>query len=89
MNANIFRLLRRRKCRIERRLDKKRLHSNERPMLQASNIHYEMADRSQGMAHGGIGAFHLLARKIGLIDAIDSRLHLLKIHLPYHESDRA
>jgi hypothetical protein len=56
-------------------------------MLQASNIHYEMADRSQGMAHGGIGAFHLLARKIGLIDAIDSRLHLLKIHLPYHESD--
>jgi hypothetical protein len=87
VNANIFRLLRRRKSRIERRLDKKRLHGNERPMLQASNIHYEMADRSQGMAHGGIGAFHLLARKIGLIDAIDSRLHLLKIHLPYHESD--
>jgi hypothetical protein len=87
VNANIFRLLRRRKSRIERRLDKKRLHKNERPMLQASNIHYEMADRSQGMAHGGIGAFHLLARKIGLIDAIDDRLHLLKIHLPYHESD--
>ena len=28
-----------------------------------------------------------LARRIGLIDAIDERLHLLKIHLPYHESD--
>jgi hypothetical protein len=87
VNANIFRLLRRRKSRIERRLDKKRLNKNERPMFQASNIHYEMADRSQGMAHGGIGAFHMLARTIGLIDAIDSRLHLLKIHLPYHESD--
>src|SRR5260370_17193557 len=39
------------------------------------------------MAHGGIGAFHLLARRIGLVDAIDQRLHLLKFHLPYHESD--
>lgn len=56
-------------------------------MFTASNIHYEIAQRSRGLAHGGIGAFHLLARQIGLIDAIDNRLHVLKIHLPYHESD--
>jgi hypothetical protein len=56
-------------------------------MLSASNIHYEIGERQRGMAHGGIGAMHLLARRIGLIDAIDKRLHLLKIHLPYHESD--
>src|SRR5262249_55815899 len=31
--------------------------------------------------------FHLLVRKIGLIDDIDRRLHVLKVHLPYHESD--
>jgi hypothetical protein len=43
--------------------------------------------RSQGIAHGGIGAMHALARRLGLIDAIDDRLHLLKIHMPYHESD--
>jgi hypothetical protein len=30
---------------------------------------------------------HLLARRTGLIQAIDRRLHLLKVHLPYHESD--
>jgi len=30
---------------------------------------------------------HLLARQIGLVEAIDDRLHLLKLHLPYHESD--
>ena len=30
---------------------------------------------------------HLLARRTGLIRAIDDRLHLLKVHLPYHESD--
>jgi hypothetical protein len=56
-------------------------------MFTASNIHYEISDRIRGIAHGGIGAFHLLARKLGFIERIDKRLHLLKIHLPYHESD--
>ena len=33
-------------------------------MLQASNIHYEVDERHQGIAHGGIGVVHLLAQKI-------------------------
>ena len=56
-------------------------------MLTASNIHYEIGNRCQGIAHGGIGAVHVLARQLGLIDAIDDRLHLLKFHFPFHESD--
>jgi hypothetical protein len=36
---------------------------------------------------GGIGAIQLLVRKLGLDAAIDERLHLLKFHFPYHESD--
>jgi Transposase DDE domain group 1 len=56
-------------------------------MLTASNIHYEVAGRCRGISSGGIGAIHLLARRLGLIDAIDRRLHLFLIHLPYHESD--
>jgi hypothetical protein len=56
-------------------------------MMAASNIQYEVAQRSRGLACGGIGAVHLLARRTGLIEAIDRRLHLLKVHLPYHESD--
>jgi hypothetical protein len=87
VNAKIQRQLARRKRRIERRLDKTRLPRAERPQFAASNIHYEIAERGRGLAHGGIGAIHLLARRIGLIDAIDNNLHLLKIHLPYHESD--
>src|SRR6266849_3692310 len=75
------------KRRIERRLDKFDNRGCERPMFTASNIHYELAERARGMAHGGIGAMHLLARRLGLIEAIDRRLQLLKIHLPYHESD--
>jgi hypothetical protein len=36
---------------------------------------------------GGIGAIHAMAKRIGLVDAIDEVLGLLKVHLPYHESD--
>jgi hypothetical protein len=75
------------KRRIEQRLDKTKLGGCSQPMFTAHNIHYEIADRSRGIAHGGIGVLHALARQIGLIDAIDDRLHLLKIHLPFHESD--
>ena len=56
-------------------------------MLAAGNIQYEVAQRSRGIACGGLGAIHLLARRTGLIEALDRRLHLLKVHLPYHESD--
>ena len=87
MNAKIYQQLANRKSRIERRLDKKRLGNLDHPMFTAANIHYEIADRTRGLAHGGIGAIHLLARRIGLVDAINEKLHLLKIHLPYHESD--
>jgi hypothetical protein len=56
-------------------------------MFGASNIQYELADRVRGLGAGGIGAMHLLARQTGLIEGIDRRLHLLKVHKPYHESD--
>ncbi len=56
-------------------------------MLRARNIHYEVADRAVGTSYGGIGLVHQLARTLGLADAIDQRLHLFKIHRPYHESD--
>ena len=46
-----------------------------------------MAERTQGLAYGGLGSLRLLVQELGLAEAIDRRLHLLKIHLPYHESD--
>jgi Transposase DDE domain group 1 len=59
----------------------------EEPMMTAGNIHYELADRVQGLNPGGIGAMLLLARRIGLIRDIDHNVHVLKRHNPYHESD--
>jgi hypothetical protein len=84
----IFRLwLRKCKSRIERRLDKNQDTITFQPQFAASNIHYEVSAKVSAINCGGIGAFHLLARRYGLIDAINQRLHVLKIHLPYHESD--
>jgi hypothetical protein len=87
VNANVHRQLNRRKRRILRRIENKPGVERHRPMLAASNIHYEIAEKVQAIAPGGIGAMHLLARKLGLVDDIDQGLHLLKRHLPYHESD--
>jgi hypothetical protein len=87
VNAKIRQRLARSKRRLQQRLDKTKLGDTARPVLTASNIQYEIADRVHGIAYGGIGVFHLLARRIGLIDAIDRNLHLLKVHQPYHESD--
>jgi hypothetical protein len=56
-------------------------------MLTARNIHYEIADRMRGLGCGGIGVMHQIARATGLIDALDRNVKLLKVHLPYHESD--
>lgn len=80
-------ILRNRKRRIERRLNPKVYENQPRPMFAASNIHYEMAEKTQAISCGGIGAFHQLAQRIGLTREIDQSLHLLSKHVPYHESD--
>jgi len=87
VNATVHRQLNRRKRRILRRIENRPGVERPEPMMAASNIHYELAERVRGIAPGGIGAIHLLARGLGLIEGIDRGLHLLKRHLPYHESD--
>jgi Transposase DDE domain group 1 len=87
VNTILRRWLNNGKRRIQRRLDKTDLRGCSQPLFTATNIHYEASARIRGISHGGIGTFHTLARQLGLIEAIDRKLHVLKIHLPYHESD--
>jgi len=87
VNRTYPKILRNRKNRIERRLAPRNWEDQPRPMFGASNIHYEMAQRTEAMNYGGIGAIHLLAQRIGLVEDLDRSLALLKVHLPYHESD--
>lgn len=74
------------KRRIERRLDKRKRFHGQR-QFAAGAIHYEVSDKIGAINCGGIGAMHLLVQRYGLIEAIDRRLQLLKLYLPYHESD--
>jgi hypothetical protein len=87
VNARVRRKLARRKRRIQKRLNKRDLRDCAKPMFTASNIQYELGERGRGIGYGGIGAIQLLVRQLGFAEAIDRRLRLLKIHLPYHESD--
>lgn len=80
-------LLRQRRRKILNRIKNQPAPERDVPMITAANIHYELGERVQGLSAGGIGAMLLLARSSGLISAIDTKLHLLKRHLPYHESD--
>lgn len=79
------------KRRIERRLRRGKLEllgfDHARPMLTASNVRYEMADRTRAIAAGGIGLMHRVAHRAGLVEELDKRVHVLKRHVPYHESD--
>jgi hypothetical protein len=68
-------------------LDPKDVRGCDRPMLTASNIQYEVAQRTRAISAGGLGAIHQMVKHLGLDEAIDQNLHLLKVHLPYHESD--
>ena len=86
MNANIRQKLAARNRRILERLDKTKMGA-ECPVISASNIHYEIADRTRAIAAGGMGAIHQMVKRLELDKAINQRLNMLKIYLPYSESD--
>lgn len=56
-------------------------------MLSSGPVHYEVGGNVDATCFGGIAAVHRLVTRLGLPEAIDIDLELLKVHLPYHESD--
>ena len=86
MNAKIRKQLKARKRRIEKRL-KTPPSGRQSPELRASNIHYEIAERQQAVACGGIGLIHQMVNQLGLAEQINRHVPLFKMYLPYSESD--
>jgi len=76
-----------RKRKIQNRLDKRSLPEHLGPMLNPGNIHYDISDRNHGILYGGMGTVQMLVKRLELDEAINSRLHLFKLHNPYFESD--
>jgi len=88
VNANDERIIAQREQRLKHRLERKNVDRKDSgPMLGEANVHYEMGERVRAIGCGGIGAIHKMVTKLGLPEAINESLHLLKIHLPYLESD--
>ena len=69
------------------RLDPRWQPVTPEPVLASGNIHYEVSERTSAICWGGLGMLQTVAKRLGLSEAIDERLHLLKRHKPYHESD--
>jgi hypothetical protein len=80
-------ILRNRKRRIERRLAPRNWKAQPEPMIRGGNIHYELSDKTCANSYGGVGAIHAMVQRVRLVEEIDKHLELLKVHLPYHESD--
>lgn len=87
MNNKVRRKLAAEKRRIAGRLVAALDGGGDQPVLTASNIHYEIADKTRAIAHGGIGAIHRLVLNVGLPKQIDESLRIFKVHKPYFESD--
>jgi Transposase DDE domain group 1 len=87
VNVKVQRRLRNGKRRIGQRLRKMQWPEQPQRLFRDRNIHYDLADKASGLHAAGLGACQLLVQRLGLADAIDRQLHLLKRHLPYFESD--
>ena len=58
-------------------MDKTNL-GTETPVFSASNIHDELADRTQAISAGGIGMIHQVVKSLELDDANNRRLNLFQ-----------
>src|SRR5947209_7130256 len=87
VKARIKQRLRNCKRRIQYRLRQKQWDEQRRPMFQAPNIHYDIGPKTRGLNAAGLGVFHLLEKRLGLAEALNARVRLLKRHVPYFESD--
>lgn len=91
MKRSLVRQLERRKRKIEKRLGLLVGGTAGRagggPEFAQQRPGYEMSERTQAIACGGIGAVQQLVRSVGLTSEIDERLRVLKQPKPYHDSD--
>ena len=87
MNENDTAILERRKMESDARLDPSWHPERERPVIGNGVTRMDVSPRIRGARFGGLAAMHRLAIVSGLRDAIDERVHVLRRHLPYHESD--
>lgn len=86
MKKNIAKMNQARKRKMLRRCEPKRADLG-RPQLSAGDLSFELGQRTNAISAGGLPLIHKMCESLGLKETIDKRVHVLKLHCPYHESD--
>ena len=86
MKDRIRRRLKSRQRRVMKRIDPAN-GNGQSPMLAMPAVQYELAERSQAIAAGGIGVVQQLVRQLGVADSINRGCSIFKFHRPYSEAD--
>lgn len=86
MKRNIRRRIAQAKGKIERRLVEA-VKINECGPVICGKPRYDLSDKVLANPWGGIGVIQRMVLKLGLADCLNEAVHLLKVHVPYHESD--
>jgi hypothetical protein len=87
VKSSVKKQMRNRKRRLQHRLRRQQWQEHKRRLFEDQNIHYDYTEKVRAGRFGGLGVCRLLLQRLSLADALDANLHLLKRHLPYHESD--
>lgn len=85
MNAKLRKQLRKRKRRVDRRIDKKRGFSQSR--IRGRQVKYELAEKQQAVACGGLGMILQLLKELDLRQHINRAAPVFKFYAPYDETD--
>lgn len=86
MNAKLRRQCRERKRRLLRRIDKLK-GASQTPMIAPPRASYELAEKPQAVACGGLGMIMELIRQTGLRNQINRAVSVFKLYAPYDEAD--
>ena len=62
-------------------------HNRSRCLRALTPAYAGVAGRTRAIGTGGIGVFHKLVERVGLIDALNEGVQVFERHLPYFESD--
>jgi len=86
VRSKLRRKLEARERRTQRRIDKAN-RDGQSPMLRTPPVQYELADRTQAIAAGGIGLVQQLVQQLDLAESINRLCPIFKFWLPYSEAD--
>jgi hypothetical protein len=81
VKARVRKRLRNSKRRLQHRLRRRQWPDQRRRLFPDRNIHDDVPDKVRGSRFSGLGTCWLLAQRLGLAEALDASLHMLKRHL--------